>query len=159
MVRVAACLCLLVALPAAAAEGEKPSTPKQFLQSWAKAWKSGSANKMLSYYEDSKDVVAVASNGRSYKGLAGVRTMYEAAFADATWEQVRLDGLVIREDGAIAWGVCRFRADLTPTADKTESVFTSQGSFVLRKRQGAWKIALEHYSPISDVPRVQQRQR
>ena len=158
MVRATTCFCLLLALPGTADTGEQPpSTPREALESWAEAWKSGNVEKLLPFYEDSKDVVAVASSGHLHKGLAEVRKMYEAAFREANWERVTLEGLEIRRDGNTAFGICRFKADFAPKAGKAKLVFTAQGSFVLRKHESSWKIALEHYSPIADVPRVQPR--
>ena len=83
--------------------------------------------------------------------------MYEAAFNEATWERVALEDLEIQEDGNVAWGVCRFVADFTPRGATEQFVFTSQGTFVLLKVGADWKIAMEHFSPIVDVPRVQPR--
>jgi uncharacterized protein (TIGR02246 family) len=137
---------------------DKPSpTPKQFLESWAEAWKSNNVDKLLSFYENSKDVVTVSSSGHLHKGTAEVRKMYEAAFGEATWERVTLEGLEIRHDGNVAWGTCRFKADFAPKAGKEKLIFASQGSFVLHKQGESWKIVLEHYSPIADVPRVKPR--
>jgi ketosteroid isomerase-like protein len=158
MIRATVGLCLLLGLTGAADKTDKAApTPKEFLESWAEAWKSGKVDQLLSFYEESKDLIAVASSGHSFKGMAEVRKMYEAAFSEATWERVTLEGLEIRQGGDTAWGTCRFKADFAPKADKAKLLFTSQGSFVLRKQGGSWKIALEHFSPIADVPRVQPR--
>jgi ketosteroid isomerase-like protein len=81
--------------------------------------------------------------------------MYEAAFNEATWDRTTLKELVVHEDSKFAWGYCRFTANFTPRGSKERLAFTSQGSFVLRKHGGEWKIAQEHYSSLADVPRVQ----
>ena len=132
-------------------------TPKETLAHWAEAWQSGSVEKCLTFYHDSKSLFAVASSGHSYRGLAGVRRMYAAAFDEATWERVALKDLEIQENGNVAWGKCRFVADFTPSESTVQFVFTSQGTFVLLKVGADWKIAMEHFSPIVDVPRVQRR--
>jgi hypothetical protein len=61
----------------------------------------------------------------------------------------------MQEDGNIAWGDCQFTAMFTPQGSKEKMAFISQGTFTLRKRDGEWRITLEHFSPIANVPRVQ----
>ena len=72
---------LLPLLVSAGVGPEKPS-PGEALKQWAEDLKSSDVAKMLIHYEDSKDVFAIESTGRTRKGAADIRKMYEEAFEE-----------------------------------------------------------------------------
>jgi ketosteroid isomerase-like protein len=139
-----------VAVPDEVAAGAEAT-----LNSWASAWRAGDVDRVLSFYERSKDVVAIASSGRRYDGALGVRRMYEEAFNEAEWRQVELRDVKVLRDGNLAWATCRFQAEALVKPSDAAFVFTSQGSVVLRRSGDGWKIVLEHFSPIASEPRIQ----
>lgn len=147
-------LSLSLASPARGVD-ESRTSPEEFLKQWAQAWSANEIQRMMSFYEDSEDLVVIASSGAAYKGTDGLRKMYKAAFEEANWNRVMLENLQVREERKIAWATGRFQANLQ--SQGREFRFTSQGTFVLRRGDGGWKIVLEHFSPIADVPRVQRR--
>jgi ketosteroid isomerase-like protein len=63
----------------------------------------------------------------------------------------------VRQSGDIAWATCRLKAETVVHADKSPWTLEVRCSFVLKREKDDWKIALEHFSPIEDVPRVQRR--
>ena len=152
----AVCLICMSALGSATRGEKSHETPEASLESWAAAWTTGNVEQMMPFYEDSKNLVAIASSGKRYDGVLGIRNMYESAFKQAAWEKVTLEDVEIRREGEIAWAICRFQADLTANGGKLR--FRSQGSFVLRQTAKTWKIAMEHFSPIAGVPRIEPRQ-
>lgn len=154
---------LVFALLFACAQGGDESDktqagPKATLEHWASAWRAGDVKKMLTFYGDSKDVFPIASSGRRYEGAAGVRTMYEEAFGEADWNNVQLRDVKVVRHGDVAWTSCRFQAEMTLKPDGVTLVFTSQGTVVLQRMENGWRIVLEHFSPIADVPRIQRKE-
>jgi uncharacterized protein (TIGR02246 family) len=122
---------LLTCLPSSTAAEKAQTSPEGMLNSWASAWPARDADKMLSFYEPSKDVVAIASSGRRYDGAAGVRKMYEEAFGEADWKRVELRNVNVLRDGDVAWATCRFHAEIVVQPNNAMLVFTSQGSLLL----------------------------
>jgi ketosteroid isomerase-like protein len=149
------CFALLIFQGCLGRAEELTDSAEAFLEEWAKAWESNSVDKLASYYEESKELIAIDSLGRSHMGLAGVREMYAAAFGEADWQNVRVDRITLRAEGNFAWGVCRCRGDLTLKVDQQKLSFTSRGSFVLRRDGEHWRIAMEHFSPLAGEQRVQ----
>lgn len=155
---IAVCALLFTCVHGSAASEETQGGPGAMLNGWATAWRTGDLDKMLTFYEQSKDVVAIASSGRRYDGTAGVRKMYQQAFGEADWSEVQLRDVKVLQDGDMAWTTCRFQAVMRVKLKNTTLVFTSQGSILSRRSEGRWKIVLEHFSPIADVPRLQFKQ-
>jgi uncharacterized protein (TIGR02246 family) len=155
---IAVCALLLTCVHGSAASEETQGGPGAMLSSWAAAWRTGDIDKMLAFYEQSNDVVAIASSGRRYAGKAGVRRMYEQAFGEADWREVELRDVKVLQDGNMAWTTCRFKAVMRVKLNDTTLVFTSQGSILVRRSGERWRIVLEHFSPIADVPRLQFKQ-
>jgi ketosteroid isomerase-like protein len=145
--------CLISAL----ASAEDARTPEDVLNQWAKAFGSAKVTSMADFYEDSKDVVVILSSGSMVKGGAAVQRVYEEAFEEVAFESVALDSLRVRQAGDVAWATCRFKADTLRHSDKSRWKLDIYTTFVLKRSGGSWKIALEHSSPIADVPRVQRR--
>jgi uncharacterized protein (TIGR02246 family) len=158
MIRFVPSHCLLLIL-IQVARSDEPSnvTPNQFLENWANSWANEDVDLMMSFYEDSEDLVAISSSGEFIKGAAAVRKMCKAAFRESNWERALLRDLEIRQDGDTAWATFRFTADFTFPGDPTKMTFASRGSVVLHRVKGEWKIVLEHFSPIKDFPRIQPR--
>lgn len=139
------------------AQEKKDVSPERTLHQWAEALKSSKVGNVMTFYEDSEDVLLIVSRGHARKGTDAVRKEYEAAFAEVTFDRVVLDSLSVRQSGQIAWAVCRFKADTTLHADKSRWRLDIRTSFVLNRIDGTWKIVLEHSSPVAGVPRVQPR--
>jgi ketosteroid isomerase-like protein len=109
---------------------------------------------MLGFYEATDDVQAVVSSGLTFKGKGGIRRMFQTGFSEASWHNVQLPQLTVHQEGNVTWATCRFEAEIRikPAGDKFR--FTSQGIYVLRRTNGVWKIASEHFSPIHGVERL-----
>jgi len=127
------------------------------LRQWAKTILSSDVEAMTAFYERSESVTAIESTGDQRHGIDSIHKMWEVAFEEVVFESVTLDDVSVRTDGDIAWATCRFDAGTRVHDDDTRWRLRIQGSFVLRKTNGGWKIALEHFSPMRDVPRVEQR--
>lgn len=95
-IMVVAGLCCLFPIDAHAAGN---ATAKEVLHEWAVALSGGSVDKMVAFYEDSKDVLAIQSTGRVRKGAAEIRKEYEAAFAEVVFEKATLANLTVRQSG------------------------------------------------------------
>lgn len=149
---VTAVMCL-----ATAEAGAKETSVEDALRQWAEVLRSSKVAEMVILYEDSEHVVALESSGKVRQGAAAVRKMYQEAFDEVVFKRTTFDALKVRESGDVAWATCRFKADTVVRADQSRWTLQIQGSFVLKREKGAWKIVLEHFSPIGGVPRVQRR--
>jgi len=128
--------------------------PRQFLDQWAAAWKTGDADKMMAFYDQAKQTTAVESLGRIRRGPGQIRKMYDVAFDELEFDRVTLTPVVQQHLGDAAWGTYRYRAEMRLKSDERPLVMEVLGTFVLTKRKSGWKIAMEHFSTISGVPRV-----
>jgi len=149
-------LCCLVPVASRAADD---TTAKAVLYKWAGTLTHGSVDKMVSFYEDSRDVLAIQSTGRVRKGAAEIRKEYEAAFAEVQFEGASLADLVVRRSGDVAWATGELRADTIRRSDSTQWTLRVYTSFVLKFSGETWKIVLEQSTPMAGVPRVKQRAR
>jgi len=152
------CFGLMVGVVRAEDPPEQALTPKQSLQRWAASLLDGELDRTIAFYEDSRDVVAIQSRGHVRKGLAAIREEYQAAFDEVVFQAVSLEELRVRQNGDVAWATCQFKADTLLKSDKTKWTLHVRASFVLQRSSDAWKITLEHLSPMAGVPRVRRRQ-
>lgn len=143
---------LFVASGSATAE-HPPSAPK-FLQIWAAAWQFGDVDKMMAFYDTAKETTAVESLGHVRKGPAEIRKMYQRAFDELLFDRVTLTPIAQGQHGPVAWATCRYKADMRLKSDNSRYILEVRGSFVMKREGETWKITLEHFSTIPDVPRV-----
>jgi inhibitor of cysteine peptidase len=141
-------------LAVVAVRAEADSSPAKTLQEWVEAFKTGDVETMLTFYEDSADVVAIESSGKLRRGSAGIKAMYEEAFEEVVVQCAELTELKVREQDETAWASCRMIADSQLKADDKLWRLEVYGSFVLRRSDGRWRIALEHFSKTADAPRA-----
>ena len=144
---------MLACLSLSAAADEAQSA-KEFLLQWAEAVTAGDLDLVVAMYEDSEDVVAIESKGTVLKGIEQIRAMYEGAFKEVVFEKVTLDPLKVRASGGVAWAFCRLKASSRVNEDGTRWMLEIRGSFVLKRCEDSWEIALEHFATIAGVPRA-----
>lgn len=147
--------CAFAVSSGVALSNDAPDLSKSLLQDWAKAWESGEVGKMMGFYIDSPDLVAIESLGNVRRGTAGVRAMYRDAFDELRFEKVTLTPETSARQGDLAWAVVRFRAEVRLKTDGGRYVLESRGSFVMKQDEQGWKIVMEHFSTVPDTPRVQ----
>jgi len=140
-------------LPGAILAAESDGLTK-FFENYARGFESSDVKTMESFYEPSGPVHVVVSSGMVFEGKAGVRRMFQFAFEEGDYENVKLTKLKIHEKGDAAWATCRFQGDVALKPDRDRYRIRSQGIFVLTRTKGTWKIVSEHFSPIPGVPRV-----
>ena len=137
---------------------EDSTSAKETLHDWALAFRAGSVDEMVAFYEDSDDVLAIQSTGRVRKGTAGIREEYEAAFAEVIFEKATLANLTVRQSGNVAWATCELRANTVRVSDNTKWTLRVYTSFVLKLTGKTWEIVLEQSTPIAGIPRVTLRE-
>ena len=143
---------LLLAARAPAAD-DSPS-PQHFLQQWATAWQASDVDRMMAFYDTSEQTVAVESRGIVRRGPAQIREMYQGAFDELSFDRVILTPISQGQHGSTAWATCRYKADIRLRSDNSRHVLEVCGSIVMKREKDAWRITLEHFSTIADVPRV-----
>jgi ketosteroid isomerase-like protein len=136
------------------AAGADDSSAASFLQSWANAWRTSDIDKMMAFYDSAKETTAIESLGHVRKGPSEIRKMYQSAFDEVVFDRVTLTPVVEAQHGSTAWATCRYKAQTRLKSDDSKHVLEVRGSFVMKKDKNGWKITLEHFSTIPDVPRV-----
>jgi ketosteroid isomerase-like protein len=126
----------------------------KFLQSWAAAWQSSDVDKMMDFYESSKDTIAIESLGHVRKGPTEIRKMYQGAFDELTFDRVSLTPVAQGQHESVAWATCRYKAEIRLRSDNTRFVMEVMGTFIARREGSTWKITAEHFSTLPDTPRV-----
>ena len=143
---------VLAASHATAADDSKSS--KNFLQDWAKSWQTSDVDKTMTFYDSANETMAIESLGHIRRGPAEIRKMYQGAFDELIFDRVTLTPITQGQHGSVAWTTCRCKAEMRLKSDNTKYVLEVRGSFVMKKEKDAWKITLEYFSTIPDIPRV-----
>jgi ketosteroid isomerase-like protein len=129
-------------------------SPANFMRTWAEAWQTSDVDKVMTFYDAAEETTAIESLGHIRRGPAEIRKMYRGAFDELIFDRVRLTPITEGQHGSVAWGTYHYKADIRLKSDNTRYVLEVRGSFVMKKQDGSWKISLEHFSTIPDVPRV-----
>ena len=79
--------------------------------------------------------------------------MFQLAFEEAHYRNVRLPGLKIHQEGNVAWARCRFQAEITLKPGGEKFRFTSQGLSCSDEKKAIGRSPAEHFSPIQGVER------
>ncbi|MCA9235357.1 MAG: nuclear transport factor 2 family protein [Planctomycetales bacterium] len=124
------------------------------MQTWADAWESSDVDKMMTLYAPGKETIAIESMGHLRRGPAEIRKMYQGAFDELIFDRVTLTPIAQSQHDSIAWAAYRYKAEIRLKSDNAKYVIEVQGTFVLKKEDDSWKIAMEHFSTIPDIPRV-----
>ena len=151
--RIAIVAALVLAATHASA-ADYPKSPRTFLENWAKSWQSSDADKMIGFYDSSKETIAVESLGNIRKGPAEIRKMYQGAFDELIFDRVTLTSITHGQEQSVAWATCRYKAEMRLKTDNSQYLLEVRGSFVMKQENGNWKITLEHFSTIPGIPRV-----
>lgn len=133
---------------------DEPLSPKKFLQAWATAWETSDIDKMMSFYDPGKETTAIESLGYVRKGTNAIRKMYKGAFEGLAFKRTNLTFVAHGQRGMVAWATCIFKADLLGIPDHAKLLLEVRGTFVMKKTKKGWKITLEHFSTIPNVPRI-----
>jgi len=146
---------VLIAVSGVVVAEEKPASclHPMFVE-WADALKAGDLEVVLGLYAGSSEVLAVESKGNVRKGPEGIRQMYVDAFKEVDFETVEVEPMQVHlEDDT---GFCYFvlRSKTTVKEDKSHWELHIQGTWLVKKVKGEWKILVEHFSPLEGVPRV-----
>jgi len=124
------------------------------MEAWAEAFQTSDVDKIMTLYDTAKETTAIESLGHIRRGPAEIRKMYRGAFDELIFDRVTLTPITQGQHGTVAWGSYHYRADMRLKSDNSKYVLEVRGSFVMKKKNGSWKITLEHFSTIPDVPRI-----
>ncbi len=143
----------LAAMPVHAEE-KGPCCIDELMAEWAAALDAGDVEKAVSFYDGTGEALAVESSGTLRQGMEGIKAMYEEAFAEVDFSDVRVNPMKVHLAEGMGYAYLELRTGGTLKADNTPIELHVQGTWTLRKVDGGWKILVEHFSPLKDVPRV-----
>lgn len=144
-----------IALLATVTDANAQDSPAEFLQTWAAACQESDTDKMTSFYDAAPETTVIESFGVIRRGPDGIREMYVRAFDEVHFDDIELTPIAESQMDSTAWVTCRYKAQTRLRTNDSRYVLEVYASFVMKKNEdGAWKITLEHFSPIADVPRV-----
>lgn len=151
-------LCVTALISVSTARADEPPATHRLLEQWSAAWTEGDVAKMMTFYDSSKDTTAIESLGTIRKGPDEIRAMYQEAFEELTFDRVTLTPVVQGGGESAAWGTYRYVADVRLKSNGSKYVLEVLGTFVMRKADDTWRISLEHFSTLPDVPRARAAQ-
>lgn len=127
---------------------------KAAIENWCEALESADLSSIVECYEVSDSAKIVMSNGSVFTGINEIETSFELATQEVTFDKVELKDATYNQHGDVAWITGRLFANMTLKADDSKLILEIYSSFVLKRKGDEWKIALDHSTPIKDVPRV-----
>lgn len=130
------------------------TSPKEAIQSWAKAFTAKEPADVLGFYAESEDLILILSGGQQHKGYAAVKKEYHKGFGEVVFFESEVSEMTAEQVQGVAWVTCRHRAKFRVLADDSKFQLEVRTTFVLKRDKDAWRIVLEHSSPIADVPRI-----
>ena len=148
-------LCLTPALHANEAEAE---TPAAFIKRWASAFTSNASEKMLAFYEPSKETEVIISAGLRFQGSEAISKLYYEAQQEVKFRKSNVTKIHSRILGETAVVTFEHAFETEAVADKSVWRGHVRTSTVLRRVKNTWNIVLEHSSPIDGVDRIRRIQ-
>jgi ketosteroid isomerase-like protein len=130
------------------------SSPKEAIESWAKAFTAKEPADVLRFYDESEDLLLILSSGHQINGYAAVSEQYHKGFREVAFFESQVTELSAEQQQDVAWVTCRHRAKFRVLADNTKFQLEVRTTFVLKRHKDTWRIVLEHSSPIAEVPRM-----
>ena len=107
-------------------------SPAKFLENWAATWQACDVDKMLAFYDTSKETTAIESLGHVRTGTSEIGKMYQGAFEELTFDRVTLTPITHGRHGSVAWATYRYRAEIRLREDNSKYILEVRGTFVVR---------------------------
>ena len=131
------------------------TTPKEAIQRLAKATVTAKEPAdVLRFYDESEDLIVIWSSGHQHKGYAAVKKEFQKLFREVAIFDLEVTQMTANQLHDVAWVTCRQRAKFRVLADDKKFQLEVRTTFVLKRHKDAWRIVLDHSSPIADVPRI-----
>ena len=131
------------------------TTPKEAIQRLAKAAVTAKEPAdVLRFYDESEDLILIESSGHQHKGYAAVKKEFQKVFREVAIFELEVTEMTAKQLQDVAWVTCRQRAKFRVLADDNKFQLEVRTTFVLKRHKDAWRIVLDHSSPIVDVPRI-----
>lgn len=127
-----------------------------FIEAYARAYRSNQLQSILPLYRPGNKTISISSRGNRFVGFKHIREMYKNTFKYVRFIKVEATLQSYQKVGSNL--ICTARFSLTSFVRKNPKMrflVQTQGSFVLTRSKGAWRIVHEHFSPIFGVPRLQ----
>ena len=125
---------------------------KQVADAYVKATLAGDAKAIAALYTE--DAVEMPPNVPSVKGRAAIEQYYMKLFSgDTKVGQFALTHLESRAVGDTGYDVGTYKQSMNPPGQTTASSDTGKYVVILRRSQGAWKVAYAIYNSDQAPPR------
>jgi uncharacterized protein (TIGR02246 family) len=125
---------------------------KQVADAYVKAMLAGDAKAIAALYTE--DAVEMPPNVPSFKGRAAIEQYYVKLFSGGTKVgQFALTHLESRAVGDTGYDVGSYQQSMNPPGQTTATSDTGKYVVILRRSQGAWKIAYAIYNSDQAPPR------
>lgn len=130
------------------------TSPTETIKKWARAFTAKDAAAVISFYEESDQLIAIASSGQQTKGFPSVKKEWEKLFRDVVFTEHEVTELAVVQNQDVAWATCRQRGTFRNRADNTRWQMEVRTTLVLKRHKNGWKIVVDHSSPIAGIPRM-----
>lgn len=144
---------LFFCLTSAAFAEEEKDSPKQFITDWASAFQKNDHKVLLDFYDQSEDVELIVSAGIRLQGYREIQKALKNDFGAVTFSDSKVKKVSVRKLGETALVAFEHRFKMESKNDGQRLQVHIQTTSVLNRKDGSWKIVLEHSSPIKGIQR------
>ena len=138
------------------ADDQGHASPAQFVADWAASFNKNDPMLLLAFYEESKETLLIMSAGIRCHGYDAIKGAYRSDANKVRFYDSKPNIISIRTlgDAALVTLEHKFKAEFVD--NKSHWQVHIQTTMVLKRRNGRWKIVMEHSSPIKGVDRYTQ---
>ena len=138
------------------ADGKGHASPAQFVADWAASFNKNDTELLLAFYEESKETLLIMSAGIRCHGYEAIKRAYHSDANKVRFYDSKPNIISTRTLGDTAVITLEHKFKTEFVDNKSHWQVHVQTTMVLNRRNGQWKIAMEHSSPIKGVDRYTQ---
>ena len=144
---------IILPLVSSSCNAQEGDSPKQFIAKWASSFNENDAKALLKFYDRSEDTELVMSAGIRKQGYSAIQDTYKSDFKAARFTDSKITKVSERKFGETALLTFDHQFKLKLKQDGSRWQVHIRTSTVLGRKNGQWKILLEHSSPINGIDR------
>lgn len=129
-------------------------SPSDVIKEWVAAINTNDAERFLSFYDRSEELVVTVSSRQRHEGFEALAKAFREDLASVRFRDSSATAMRTRLLGDAAAVAFEHRFKIEVSGDKSRWQAHVQTTSVLRRFEGAWKIVAEHSSPIRGIERM-----
>ena len=132
---------------------DENNSPKQVIAEWASTFNKNDSKAIVDFYEQSEDIELIMSAGIYKHGYLAIERTYKDDFKAVRFYDSKAKKMSVREigDTALVTFEHQFKSEIKKDGSRWRVHIRT--SSILGRKNGQWKIVLEHSSPINGIER------